>query len=141
MKKKSKQKPLKSSQLPATQEQLWHTRDELIGEIRYAINLSEQRATQLIRSEISSVNSKMDTMKSEMRDFKNEIQKSIENYMLWQKKEMSRHRAIIEEQNAKCTFALDGYSQVYEKQEKFEIELREEVTSEINSLKKICQTH
>lgn len=84
-------KPTRSAQIPVTVEMM----NEMEGRLSHKIDSGLQR-----------VDSKMAELKSEIHGIKSEV--------FGVKSELHRVALMVEEQNARNKFVLDGYAQLYE---------------------------
>ena len=89
---------LKTGDLPATQSMLTTLRKQIKSEI----NSSEKR----LESKINQVESKI-----------NQVESKIELVL----SEMHRMAILMEEQNSRNKFVLDGYASLYERQDRLEL--------------------
>ena len=98
-KKTSKIPILKTSDLPATQLMLTTLRKQIKSEI----NSSEKR----LESKINQVESKINQVESKI----NQVDSKVELVL----SEMHRMAILMEEQNSRNKFVLDGYASLYER--------------------------
>lgn len=89
--KKKITRPIKSSQTPATAQMLDHMEERLCHRMDAGFNR--------LRSEIHEVKSEIHEMKSEMHGMKSELH---------------RVALLVEEQNARNKYVMDGYAQIYD---------------------------
>ena len=98
-------KPLRSPQVPVTVEML----NEMEGRLSHKIDFG----LAAVRAEISGVKSEIFGLKSETSGIKSEIF-GIKSEISGIKSELHRVALLVEEQNARNKFVLDGYAQLYE---------------------------
>lgn len=110
------QKPIKSSQVPVTVGMF----DEMESRLGHKIDsgLSSLRTEMFslkgeVFSEISSMRGDIDHMKGDINSIKGDIS-SIKTDISLMKSELHRVALLVEEQNARNKFVLDGYAQLYE---------------------------
>ena len=107
-------KPKKSKDIPVTQEMLYEVRSELKSDIT-SVKLEVQSVKSELKSDIQKVNS--------------DIQKVLSA--------VHRVTALVEEQDNRNKFALDGYAVLSERQDRLEKELR----NDIKEIKNIIKRH
>lgn len=128
-------KPVRSPQIPVTVEMLNEMEDRLSHKMDAGIHLIRSDMSEfksMMRSEMSGFKSEMrsemsefkSVIRSEMSGFKSEIgsemsgMKSdisvIKSELSGIKSELHRVALLVEEQNARNRFVLDGYAQLYE---------------------------
>lgn len=104
MKRKSKilNKPVRTLQVPATAEMLYEMEGRLIHKMDSGFHQ--------MRSEFDS---KFGGMKSEFNGMKSEIG-GMKSEISGMKSELHRVALLVEEQNARNKYVLDGYTQLYD---------------------------
>lgn len=101
----SKSPILKTSDLPATQSML----NSLHKQIKSNISSSEKK----LESKINQVESKISQVESKI----NQVDSKVELVL----SEMHRMAVLMEEQNTRNKFVLDGYASLYERQDRIEL--------------------
>ena len=102
---KSKKPILITGDLPATQSML----TSLQKQIKANINSSEKR----LESKISHVESKINQVESKVNNIESKIELVLS--------EVHRMAVLMEEQNTRNKFVLDGYASLYERQDRLEL--------------------
>jgi archaellum component FlaC len=95
---KPSRKPIRFAQVPATAAMLYEM---------------EGRLTHAMKAEIHGVKAEIQGVKSEMEGMKSEIH-AVKSGMDGMKSEIHRVGLLVEEQNARNKFVMDGYAQIYE---------------------------
>lgn len=98
-------KPVRSAQVPVTVDMLNEMEDRLSHKIDSGI--------QGVRSEIQGVKSEVHGLKAEVHGLKSEVHE-VKSEIHSLKSELHRVALLVEEQNARNKFVLDGYAQLYE---------------------------
>ena len=98
----SPQKPIRAPQVPVTVEMMSEMEGRLADKIDSGLSC--------IRGEMSGMKSEL---KSEISGVKSEIS-GIKSEIFGVKSELHRVALLVEEQNARNKFVLDGYAQLYE---------------------------
>lgn len=130
---KQTKKPVRSSDVPATSAMLYEMEERVgarINSVKYELKseMSEMKSDISIiksdvlgiKSDISGIKSEMSEMKSEMSEMKSEMSEmksemfGMKSEMFGMKSELHRVALLVEEQNARNKFVMDGYAQVYE---------------------------
>lgn len=101
-------KPKKSSDLYVTQEQF----KEGIAELKSSI-VSVDHKVDSLESRMDSLDSRMDSLESK---FDSKFEKVFEH--------LHGIKLLVEEQNARNKFVLDGYTSLYARQDKLEAEVK-----------------
>lgn len=98
-------KPVRSSQVPVTVEMLHESEARLMHKI-------ESLRSEL-KAEINGVKSEMHGLKAEIHGLKSEMH-GLKSEMHGNKSELHRIALLVEEQNARNKYVMDGYAQLYE---------------------------
>ena len=103
---------LKTGDLPATQSMLTTLRKQIKSEINSSEKRLESKINQ-VESKINQVESKINQVESKI----NQVESKIELVL----SEMHRMAILMEEQNSRNKFVLDGYASLYERQDRLEL--------------------
>ena len=98
-------KPLRSPDVPAT--------GAMLFEMEERLNHKMDSGFQKIRSEFSGLRSEFSGLKSEFSILKSEIH-GVKSEIHGMKSELHRVALLVEEQNARNKYVMDGYTQLYE---------------------------
>lgn len=96
--KRTSRKPLKSAQTPATAQMLYEMEEPLCQRMDTGFYKIDARFSS-VESKFSSIDARFNDMDSQFADIKSELH---------------RVALIVEEQNARNKFVMDGYAQIYE---------------------------
>lgn len=105
-------KPIRSSQVPVTVAML----NEMEGRLSHKIDAGLRR----VQSEISGVKADVSSLKSDVSSLKSDVStlktdvSSLKSEFSGFKSELHRVALLVEEQNARNKYVLDGYAQLYE---------------------------
>jgi len=107
MKRKSKKAkaPVRSHEVPATAAMLFEMEDRLSHKIESEISG--------VRSEINGVKSEVHGLKAEISGIRSEVH-GLKSEISGVKSELHRVALLVEEQNARNKYVMDGYAQLYE---------------------------
>ncbi len=104
-------KPPRSSEILVTQKLLLSVKSELKSDIT-----SVALDVKSLRSEMSSIRSEVDSLRFEMNSRFEKMDSKFETLAA----AIHRTNALVEEQNSRNRIVLDGYDQIYRRQEEYE---------------------
>ena len=130
MGKKIAKRPIRSAQTPATVAMLYAMEDRLTDKMEAGLQGVKSEIHGLrsefhdmkseihaIKSEIHEVKSEVQGLKSEIHGVKSEVH-GLKSEIHGVKSELHRVALLVEEQNARNKYVMDGYAQLYEMVEK-----------------------
>ena len=109
-------KPVRSPDVPVTQRMLYLVRDELKADVKEV-----RGEIQEVRGEIKQIRGEIKGLKGEIEGVKGSIQ-SLEGRLT---SEIHRLALLMEEQNARNIYVLDGLTNLFGRQERLEQEMAE----------------
>lgn len=105
--------PKKSKDIPVTQEMLYEVRDELIHRMDSRFSGMDSR--------FASMDSRFASMDAKFANIDEKFEKVLS--------EIHRIGLLVEEQNSRNKYVLDGYEQIYRRQEFFEKSIDQRVSN------------
>ncbi len=114
MKRKAKtlNKPVRSSEVPATAGMLYEMEDRLNHKLDAGL-FGLKSDTNSVKSDMHSVKSDISSLKSDIHSVRSDIS-SLKSDIHSVKFEIHRLALLMEEQNARNKYVLDGYTQIYD---------------------------
>ena len=116
---KTVKRPVRSPEVPATTAMLYAMEDRLDHKIE-GVRADLKSDIHGVKTEMQDMKSEMQSMKSEIQGIKSEIHgikseiQGMKSEMHGMKSEFHRVALLVEEQNARNKYVLDGYGQLYE---------------------------
>ena len=134
--------PKKSKDIPATQGLLYEFRDELkldISSVRSEVK-SVRSEVKSVRAEVKSVRAEVESVRSEVKSVRAEV-KALDAKLdaKFDQVLSAIHRvtAIVEEQENRNKYVLDGYTAITDRQDRFEKHTNER----FDELEKLIKEH
>ena len=111
-------KPRRSKQIPVTVEMLYEVRDQLCDRMD-GIAHDLKSEIHEVKSEVHGIKSEIHGIKSEIHGIKSEIHE-VKSEVSGLKSEMHRLALLMEEQNARNIYVLDGLTSLFHRQDRLE---------------------
>jgi len=123
----------KSTEILVTKEMLEETRDELKADIA-SIKLETRSGFEKVDSRFSEVKSEIEGVRSEVAGVRSEISE-VKSEIKSLTAAVHRALALHEDQNARNRYVLDGHTNLHDRQERLEKEVRQEISAIKSSIK------